>query len=855
MLTLLRQISLRHLYRSPLRSALVVFGIALGVAMYVATNAANASIAAAFDDMIERIAGRADLVVVGRGGSIPGEVMGDIADLDDVAHAAAVVEVPLRESKYGEPFLVLGVDFLGDTHFLPFDVEEGENRVIDDPLAFVNDPRAVLVSRTLAERRGVGVGGELEVMSAEGPKKLVVRGILDDSGLGAAFGGQVAIMFIDAVQVSFARGTNVDRIDVALEEGADVEAVKREIVELAGSGARVEPPSARVRRVQKVMEPFHNGVFLSGFVALIVGMFLIYNAVGIAVAQRRREIGILRAVGVTRARAVLSFCVEAALLAVPGIALGVAVSPWAAAMALEQTAPTVTQVFMPIRPPPPVLTPDLVARGVAAGLMTTVVAALWPAVRAARVNPVESLRPAATASPAVHVPYGRMLVLAVVCIGGAWAVAKTTESPFVGACGILLNAVGTLLLIPAGVVALHGLVVRVTDRLLGVSARLGIDNVERTLGRSALNVAALMAAVSMSVSVGGWLTSLQNNVRMTLGTLIASDIQITAGSPLNDQYNVPFSPAVINDLKTVPGVEQVIPARVVDQDVGDRQMRLVGIESRPYLRELVRRGKRPEILSGNENIGDTELFDARRIVINEAASRAFGVAAGGSLDLDSPSGTVQLEVRAVYIDYSETPLGYLDRKHFVASWLDESVDNIDLVVAADADLDATMDLVKKKIGANELLFVTKSSKVTDEVMKVVDQAFSYARSIEIVTLLIALLGVVATMTAAVLDRVREIGMLRAIGARRRQIVVVVVTEAAFLGFAAAATGVAAGAIQGALLLTVLEAIGKGLRLVYVFPFEAAARIAILVVVTAALAGVIPGRRASKMDVKEALAYE
>ncbi len=821
--------------------------------MYVATNAANQSIVAAFEEMVERVAGRADLVVVGEGGTLDAERVSDIADLDDVAHAAAVVEIPIRESHGGEPLLVLGVDFLGDTHFLPLDVDEGEQRVVEDPLAFVNDPSAILVSRTLAERRGLDVGSKLDLMTSVGPKALVVRGVLDDSGLGAAFGGQVAIMSIDAAQMAFARGTLVDRIDVALEDGVDAEAARRAIAEVA-VGGRVERPGERVRRIQKLMEPFQNGVFLSGFVALIVGMFLIYNAVGIAVAQRRREIGVLRAIGLARGRAVLLFTIEAVLMALPGVLVGLVAAQWGARLALDQTTPTIAQVFVPIRPPPPVVTAELALRGAVAGLLTTIVAALLPAFRAARVNPVESLRPAATSGMAAHVPVKSMTAVAGVLIGASWLTARTTTDPFLGACGLLLNVAGSVLLVPAGVVLLHGAVCGVADRLFGVPGRLGVDNVERTLGRSALNVAALMAAVAMTVTVSGWLSSLQGNIRKTLDTLIASDLQITAGSPLNDQYNVRFGASSIDAASKVAGVAAVVPARVLELDVNDVPMRLVGVESRAYLAELGRRGKLPEIVAG-PGLAPGDLVGERRIVVNEAAARSLSLGPGSEATFASPTGKVTFAVHAVFVDHSEAALGYVDRAHFVERWKDDSVDNIDVVIAQGADVEAVAAELRRKLGGGELLFVTRSSAVADEVMKVVDQAFTYARSVELVTLLIALLGVVATMTAAVLDRLREIGMLRAIGALRRQVVGMVVTEAAFLGIVAAVTGVAVGAVQGALLLTVLESIGKGMRVDYVFPTETAVRVAALVALTAAVAGVLPGRRAATTDVKEALGYE
>src|SRR5690349_9683740 len=153
MWTLLSEISFRHLRFSPLRTALVVIGIALGVCMLCAVLATNNSLIAAFEDMVDRVAGKADLTVAGSDSGIPSSLTGEIAEVEGVAHAAAMLEVTTRSADgIGGALLVLGVDFLGDTFFLPF-AQQGEKGVVEDPLAFVNDPKAILISKKLAKER------------------------------------------------------------------------------------------------------------------------------------------------------------------------------------------------------------------------------------------------------------------------------------------------------------------------------------------------------------------------------------------------------------------------------------------------------------------------------------------------------------------------------------------------------------------------------------------------------------------------------------------------------------------------------------------------------------------------------
>src|SRR4051812_1021601 len=168
MFFLVREISVRHLLRSPLRSLLVVGGIALGIALYVAMDATTDSMFVAFTEIVQRVGGRADLTIRGAGAGIPGERLADVAAVPGVAHAASSVEIVAQAPDLGESLLVLGVDLLGDLHFLPFTVEGGDTRVIEDPLAFVNDPTALLISAHLAARHRLAKGSRVRLVTADG---------------------------------------------------------------------------------------------------------------------------------------------------------------------------------------------------------------------------------------------------------------------------------------------------------------------------------------------------------------------------------------------------------------------------------------------------------------------------------------------------------------------------------------------------------------------------------------------------------------------------------------------------------------------------------------------------------------
>ncbi len=853
MLALFREISLRHWVRSPLRSLLVMLGIALAVALYVATQTAANSMLASFHEFVARVSGRADLTIEGGGVGVPGELLSDVADVPGVAHSASTVEVSAQAPEYGESILVLGVDFLGDPHFLPFSVQEGDHRVIEDPLAFVNDPTAILVARRFATRHSLTKGSRLRLLTSDGPKDFSVKGVLEDSGAAASFGGQLAVMFLDAAQVSFARGTFVDRIDVSVDKGANLETVRDALLKLAGPSRTVERPDRMGVRLRALAAPLEGALGLSAFLALLVGGFLVYNAVGVAVAQRTREIGTLRALGVTRRRTVQLFCIEAMLLAAPGIGLGLVLGQSLARYSTETTMKALSRLATAMPDVEPHLTWDVAAGGVGAGLLTAVLAAWWPARRGASVDPAIVLRGSSTVER-TRLPLVPMLVGSIVLLSLAWT-PFFQGSELGGGVALTATVLGAALATPALMVGLRRALVGVVEALLGLPARLGLDYVARTLGRSTVNVLALMVAVGMSVSVGGWLSSIERSIGSWVDEIGIADLTVTLGSPIIDRRHVPLSADAADKIAKVPGVDRTQSYRIIDEPALGKSFRLVATDTDVFLSEAGRRGKAWLVVDGAP-LHPGELTARPRILLSENAARRLHLKAGDSLTLHTPKGDVPFEVRAVIVDYtSETGAGFIDRQFFSQYWADSAVDGVSIYLKDGVNDDKVADTVRAALGGAGSVFVTKTTTVREQLVDSLRQTFSYSRSVELVTLLIALMGVIGTMAAAVIDRAREIGMLRAIGATSRQVATSIIVEAGFLGFCAVVGGAGLGVVACKLFLRTMVATDMGWHLDFIFPWGATARIGSLVVATSALAGGLPAWRAARSNVSSAVVCE
>jgi len=234
---LLRLISWPYFRKRVLRTALTVAGIVLGVAVFVGMHTANHSVLFAFSRTVDRIAGKTELQVTAGETGFDEDVLEKVQAASSVNVAVPVIEAVADTKLKGQGnLLVLGIDMTGDRSLRDYDLESGEEAVIDDPLVFLAQPDSIIVSKEFADRNGLSVGGRATLGTIEGEKPFVVRGVMKSSGLTSAFGGNLAIMDIYAAQKMFGRGRKFDRIDLAVKPGR------------ASCGRRSAPASRWIRR-------------------------------------------------------------------------------------------------------------------------------------------------------------------------------------------------------------------------------------------------------------------------------------------------------------------------------------------------------------------------------------------------------------------------------------------------------------------------------------------------------------------------------------------------------------------------------------------------------------------------------
>lgn len=855
---LLRTITIPRLREHRFRTSLTVMGIALGIAVLIAVALVNRSILGSIAATIDDVTGKADLSVSGGSSGFDAALYDTVTDTPGVYKAAYVVEetTTLRDPKAGsERVLVLGIDFLNadDDYFRTYG--SGELHAIHaDPILFLNSPYHLILGRSLAQRLGYKLRDQVPLETPDGVHRFEIWGFLDDKGVGRAFGGAVAVMDYGAMQVAFDRGSNVDRIDVAVRPGLDVSSVASALKIRLGRAFTVERPERKNDRIDRMLGSLSSGLAMASVVALLVGMFLIHNTVSISVVQRRREIGIIRALGARRRDVVFLFTFEGILLGVVGSGLGVLLGILLARSLLTEMTRTVSDMFLPIATQNLSVDRWLLVGSAALGVLATTIAAAIPARSAAHALEVETLR--GTTSQGTW-PGRRGIgkdLLAGTLIAGSAVLLRIPPIR-----GLPLGALGTCFLLvlsaalwtPRVVWAVHGVARALLEMRGNIATRLATENLPRNIGRTSATAAALTVGVAMATAFAGFVGSFESSTVEWVDQMLPADLWITSASRVaGGGNNAPLSDDLGAPLSVLPDVERIERMRMVGLDYRGFPIKLVATDVAVF-------GRRSRFLM-LEGTQEEAMEETRRgaVVVAENFSRRFNVHRGDHIQLAVKDGTRTFDVCGVMIDYtSDTGLVMMDRAAYVENWGDTRVDAYKLYLRGGADPERTRQSINRAFGERYDLFVLTNREFREEVVAMLDQAFDIMHVLEAVAIIIAVLGVVNALLANVLDRVREIAVLRAIGMLRRQVEAMVVVEGLLVGIVGVLGGILLGIAIGHVLLRYINVVQTGWYLPFRPSWWSVVETAVAVMAGSALAGWYPARHASRLVIVDALEYE
>jgi putative ABC transport system permease protein len=835
----------RGLLSRPLRTALAVLGIALGVAAVTATIVVGSASEQAIQSATADLLGRADvrLRAFADEGFGPRTVQA-IRSLPGVVAAAPVSERRLTVSTApGEDervftLLVLGID-------PEIDAVIRRPSLVDGIALSADAPTDALVPASWATRTGRELGDTLLISGRrEGMPGLRIVGLMDDTGLAALDGGDVIIASRTTLDSAFSEPSPIRYVDLDLGDdptAADIDAVTDTLTE----PFVVETPADAARRFASAQEGFVGVALLFGAVSLVVGAFLVGNALAMTVGERTRELGLLRAAGTT-SRQVLGIVVRQALaLGLIGSAAGVLAGiVLAGAMIGFLSA---TRAVLVVGLPLPV--GGLLA-GFALGLLVTLLGAVAPAVRAARLSPLDALRPQRRAEGGLTDRL-RPLILAellVVVVGLSLAALLDVGTAVVPVALSLALLVGGAVAAAYVLEPLGRVVGRPFEWFFGAQGLLGRANLSRDRARTGLTVGAMMIALAAVVALGTVAESARAATEQRVASILPGGHAIRSGVPLDTEaFRASFD--ATPGVAIASPVHEVAVVRITPD--GQEEVTVAGID--------------PNVFADNDALDITganrgDAFAALRgggaVLVPEALAERAGIEVGDTVTLGPPGGDgTDLRVAGI-VRYSlpaRTDEGALlvssadARERFGATsaslWIMVPRPDVAPAAFAAAVRETAVQLAAEPLTARDL---------AGELSSTLDRLIGLFDVLALIAVVIAALGIVNTMAVGIGERMREIAILRSQGMTVGQVQAMVVAEASIMGAIAGVLALVTGllvawALVGGGASTELNA---GLRL----PWPLLIAVVLAGTGIAALAGLYPARVAASLPIVPSLKH-
>lgn len=834
-----RRASLRALTHQPAQLALAVLGIALGVAVVVAVQLASASADRAFALSVEHVAGDATHALVGPPEGIAEDFYRELRVARGLRASAPVIEgfAVLR----GETLRVLGLDPLAGTGAAGALAEvQGE-----DLEALLTDPDTLLLAAPTAQRLGIAPGQTVPLEVAGRRRAVHVIGLIEPGERPAAALEGLAVVDIATAQEWFTRHGRLDRIELDLDQAAA--AALR--AELPGA-LTLERLDRRAEEVRAMTAAFRTNLTAMALLAVIIGGFLIYNTMTFAVVRRRRLIGTLRGLGVTRAGVFGQIVGETLALGALGTAIGLVAGIGLAQGLVGLVTRTLNDLYFAVAVREVFVAPATLAQGAAIGLVAALLGALGPAAEAARCPPVAAGRRSVLEQRSHRLAWllagAGVLVLALAAATLALP-GRGLVAGFVVLTGLLL---GGALLMPAGVLVLTPPLARAAGGVLGPLGRMAARGTAAGLSRTGLAVIALTVALSATVSVGMLIVSFRGSVETWLARTLTADIYLTAPQRVAERHAAPLPEATAGIVTGIEGVAAVSRGWLVEVDSPRGRTQLLALDPAPAnLRALAFEAGKPERARAAFAAGEA-------VLVTEPYATRHRVQPGDRIELRTARGLQAFEIAGVYRDYN-TDRGrvLMHRTLYDRWWDDRRVSSLGLHLAPGTEPRAVLERLRAALAEAGPVQIHPSGEIRRESLTVFDRTFAITAVLRWLVIGVAFVGVVTALLALEIERARERAILRAVGATPRQVGGLVLAQNGLLGALAGVFSLPIGYAMAELLIRVIHRRGFGWSIDAVVPGRVFADALAIGVGAALLAGVWPAWRAARVEPAQALREE
>jgi putative ABC transport system permease protein len=870
---LLIRFTLRHWRHAFGQNILLVLILALGVGVFTAVRLANRAAVSSFTHFTETLTGSSDWIIQAPAGSLPESILPELRDaladlavqihpvIESTASEAVATNAPPATVFGRRTYTLLGVDLIGVSNLAAQqaaaqsffgrskpDPKSGPTAPVEvDFWSLFRDGPQVWASPALAAEKRPGTDS-LNLIVNERLLSLPVAGLIPQVPDGPAAPANLLVLDLPQLQRLVGREGQVDRVEFILEAGHALDARRIALGErlaalgrtAAGERWLATTPGARRETAATMTQAFRLNLTVLSLIALLVGLYLVFQALDGAVVRRRGEIAVLRSLGFDAGALRRAWLVEAALLGLAGGALGLLFGWLGAQVAVRAVGQTVNALYYATSVSAAQLAWPEAALSLAAGVVASIVAGWAPARAASLTPPAQILVRGAPGSTGARWLRSWPLAIGSLALGALLvkmpplALAGGNRFPIAGHIAALCGIVG------GGVLA--ALAIPISGRVLrpfaasGAPWRVALGHIRRPTGRHRLAAAALVCAIGMAAGMAILVASFERSVRTWINTALQADLYLSSQGAQSASSNNRIAAGTWQAIAAHPAVARTALFNAYPIQLNGLPTTLGGTD-------LAAQNSRGGFM-WVEPPASAAVFDpeqnAGTALVSESFGERFRVCRGDSLSVPTPLGSQRLTVAAVFADFgNERGTILVDRRHAVR-WFggDEHATSLSLDLVPGVQPETIRAAL---LAANPGLAIYTNVALRGEVLRIFRQTFSITYALEAIGVIVAVVGLALTLVSVLLDRRDELTTLRALGFRRSEIARATAIEGGVLALCATLSGLTLSFALGWVLIYVINKQSFGWTLALAVPLGQLAALSVLVVGTGVVVSYFVGR--------------
>lgn len=841
-MSLLLRASLRHYLRHPWQLLFAIIGIMLGVAVFTAVDLAGNSAKRAFALSMDSITGSASHQIVGGPGGLDEAVYTGLR-LNGWRMTAPLVEA--YGSAGGETLHLLGVDPLAEGSFR----DHLTHVRGDDTSALITQAGTGLLAAVTARRLAIEAGDDLELRLGNRMHRVRIIGLIeagDDHG--AAVDGLLVTDIATAQEFAGMIG-KLSWIDVRLDDDGDPAQQLARIRALLPPDAEIVPAAARTHALSQMSAAFHTNLTAMSLLALIVGMFLIYNTMSFAVVQRRGLIASQRLIGVTRREVMAATLFEAVLIGVSGTALGLLAGVALGQALLGLVTRTINDLYFVITVTTLHIDAGPLAIAVTLGIGATLLAACAPAIEAAS-TPPGSARQRSTIEARSRRLMPRLAIAGVAALILASALlAAPSRSLLIGFAGLFLIILGMTFLTPLITVGLVRLAQGLTAPC-SIAIRHAIRGIGSALSRTGVALAALMLAVATTIGVGLMIDSFRITVADWLEASLQADIYVASPGFGTRRSLAAMDPELVERLVSLPGIADHSTGRSISIEGADGFTDVFVLGLSPGLTP------RYPLRAADPAVVWPAIQRGEAVLISEPMAWHRDLAPGDEIELRTRRGLRSFPIAAIYYDYGSGQGEVLmSRTLYDRHFDDPGIGGLGLYLAPGVAIEEALREVRATIAAasgGAAVHVSSNLELRELSMRIFDRTFTITEVLRLLAVGVAIIGILGALMALQLERQGEFGVLRALGFTPGQVCGMVTLQTGLMGLIAGLIALPTGILLASLLIHVINERSFGWSMQMQVAPEVLLGGLLLAVCAALVSGLLPGWKMSRTSPAAAL---